>query len=126
MDTNPFSFTKHNLSQIRIIRNGVPIVDYQTTDVTQVFCKTIQSLHFDRDGPLVTLDNYHRHFFMVFDLTSTQESHTDVYFPEIVGGSLKIELHFSAATTAALELVVLGEKLTTVEVDYTGKVVKHG
>ena len=35
--TNPFQFLKHNLTSIRIVRNGTAIVDYDTTDNQQVY-----------------------------------------------------------------------------------------
>ena len=118
--------TLSEISNVRIVRNGVPVIDYNTIDSTQVFVKTINSLHFDRDGPLINLSNYNNHFFMVFDLTSTQESQSEVYYPEVVGSSLKLELNFTAALADTYELLVFGEKLTTLLIDQSGKVIKNG
>ena len=73
---------------VRLIRNGVPIVEYNTQDNTQVYYKTLQSLQFDRDGPQITLENYENNFCLVFDLTSTQQCNHDVCYPEVVGAQI--------------------------------------
>ena len=46
----PLAFEEHKLKQVSIMRNGPPIVEYNTWN-TQVYYKTIQNLHFDQDGP---------------------------------------------------------------------------
>ncbi len=44
-NSNPLQFDKHNLRMVRLIRTGVPIVEYNTQDNTQVYYNAIQSLH---------------------------------------------------------------------------------
>ncbi len=107
-NNNPLQFGKQKLRMVRLFRNGVPIVEHNTQDNTQVNYKTLQSLHFDRDGPEITLDNYANHFYLVFDLTSTQQCDHDVYYPEIVGAPIKLELEFSEPTANPLEFFVVG------------------
>lgn len=124
--TNPFSFQKHNLRHVKVVRSGIPIVDMDLTDNTEVYYETLASLHFQNDGPSVKLRNYANHFYMVFDLTTPGESNNEIVYPETIGASLKVELYFSANTTESLEVLVLGEVLTTLEIEHTGKVVKHG
>ena len=63
---------------------------------------------------------------VVFDLTSTQQCNQEVHYPETVGPPIRVELEFSTNTSTPLELFVLGERFTTVEIDHTGKVLKHG
>ena len=122
----PLAFHKHNLKKVRVLRNGVPVVEYSTSSNTQLYFKTIQNLHFDQDGPLIKLDNYENHYYLVFDLTSTLLCNQEIYYPEIVGAPIRIELEFSTNTSTPLELFVLGERFTTVQIDHTGKVLKHG
>ena len=122
----PLAFHKHNLKKVRVLRNGVPVVEYSTSSNTQLYFKTIQNLHFDQDGPLIKLDNYENHYYLVFDLTSTLKCNQEIYYPEIVGAPIRVELEFSANTSTPLELFVLGERFTTVQIDHTGKVLKHG
>ncbi|MEM6402226.1 MAG: hypothetical protein AAF757_18685, partial [Cyanobacteria bacterium P01_D01_bin.116] len=88
---NPFAFQKHNLRQVKVIRAGIPIVDIDLSDNTEIYHKTIQSLHFQNDGPSVKLRNFANHFYMVFDLTTPGESNTEVIYPETVAASLKLE-----------------------------------
>ena len=107
---------------MRVLRNGVPVVEYSTSSNTQLYFKTIQNLHFDQDGPLIKLDNY----YLVFDLTSTQQCNQEHYYPEIVEAPIRIVLEFPTNTSTPLELFVLGERFTTVQIDHTGKVLKHG
>lgn len=122
----PLAFHKHNLKRVRILRNGVPLVEYNTVSNTQLYFKTIENLHFDQDGPLIKLSNYENHYYLVFDLTSTQQSNQEIYYPEIVGAPIRVELEFSTNTAAPLELFVLGERFSTIQIDHTGKVLKHG
>ena len=122
----PLAFHKRNLKKVRVLRNGVPVVEYSTSSNTQLYFKTIQNLHFDQDGPLIKLDNYENHYYLVFDLTSTLQCNQEIYYPEIVGAPIRVELEFSANTSTPLELFVLGERFTTVQIDHTGKVLKHG
>jgi len=124
--SNPFSFGKNDLRQVKIFRGGIPIVDIDLTDNTEIYHKTLQSLHFQNDGPSVKLRHFANHFYMVFDLTTPGESNTEVIYPETVGGSLKLELQFSANVNPSLEVLVFGEKLTSLHIDKTGKVIKYG
>ena len=62
----PLAFHKHNLKKVRVLRNGVQVVEYSTSSNTQPYSKTIQNLHFDQDGPLIKLDNYENHYYCSF------------------------------------------------------------
>ena len=100
------AFHKHNLKKVRVMRNVVPVVEYSTSSNTQLYL-TIQNLHFDQDGPSIKLDNYENHYYLVFDLTSTQQCNQEIYYPETVGSPKRIELEFSANTSTSLEQFVL-------------------
>ena len=67
----PLAFHKHNLKKVRVLRNGVPVMEYRTSSNTQLYFQTNQNLHFDQDGLLIKLDNYENHYYILFDLTST-------------------------------------------------------
>ena len=62
------TFLNHNLTSKNIHGNGTAIVDYDTTHNQQAYFKTIQSHHFQPDGPLITLNNYHNRY--VFEISS--------------------------------------------------------
>ena len=64
----PLAFHKHNLKKVRVLRNGVPVVEYSRNSNTQLYFKTIENLHFDQDGPLIKLENYENHYYLVSTL----------------------------------------------------------
>ena len=87
---------------------------------------TLTSLNFLQDGPGIPLSDYDNHFIMVFDLTATQQSDTEIYYPEVVGAGIRLELFFEKALTDTVEIILLGEKLSTVFIQNDGKVIKDG
>ena len=83
---NPFHYKKFNLSQIVVYRNGQPIVQtpVSTTFNHRIDFNNLDALDFlDKGGHGITLDNYHNHFFLLFDLTSTQEASHNFIHPEL-------------------------------------------
>ncbi len=113
---NPFHFEKHKLKRVLISRNSIPLVDISTSSNVEPYFGTLESLHFTDSGPAITLKDYSHHFFLVFDLTAPLSSNTEVYFPELIGGSLRLQLYFSTPADTPLELLLLGEKLSTVSI----------
>ena len=106
---NLLPFLKHSLNFIVFVRNGTTIVDYDTTHNQKVYFKTIQSLHFEQNGPPITLKNYPNRYYLVFDLTSTQQFNRELYLLEIVGPPLRLELEFSRETAEPIEVLMIGE-----------------
>lgn len=126
LDTNPYFYKKFGLREVKIFRGGIPIVTQKTSSNVFPYFNTIKSLNFSSDGPNIPLSDYENHFIMVFDLTSTQEASTEIYYPELVGSNIRIELYFDKATEESVEVLFLGEKLTTILIDNQGKVLKDG
>ena len=62
---------------------------------------------------------------MVFDLTSTQQASHDFILSELTNCSISIELTFSAALPNNIELFIIGEKVSTIFVDYARRVSKN-
>ena len=124
--TNPFHFKKFGLKGIRIWRNGQTIVNLDTTNDVESYYTTLQSLHFEHDGHGIPLTEYPNHYILVFDLTSTRESNQEVFYPEVSGAGLRIELYFNKALTETVEVYILGEKLSTIYIDADRKVFKNG
>ena len=106
---NLLQFLKHNLNFIGIVRNGTTIVDYDTTHNQKVYFKTNESLHFEQDGPPITLENYPNCYYLVFDLTSTQQCNRELHLLEIVGPPLRLQLEFSRETAEPNEELMIGE-----------------
>jgi hypothetical protein len=125
LTTNPFHYQKFGLREVKIIRNGIPLVSLNTQNDVYAYRTTLKSLNFTHDGPNIFLEDYPNHYILVFDLTSTAESTMDVIYPEL-GGAIRIELYFDTGLTDATELLLLGERLSTIYIDKDNKVVKDG
>ena len=97
-----------------------------TTDNVQSYITTMRALKFEEDGPGIPLEEYPEHFVQVFDLTSTQEAIVEIYYPDVVAASLRLELYFTSPLPSATEVAVFGERLLTIFINKTGTVVKNG
>ena len=65
------------------------------------------------------------HFALVFDLTSRQDATEKFLYPEIVGEPQRLELNFTYPLEHATDLIVLGERKSSVAVDKFGVVGKN-
>ena len=126
LGTNHFHFRKYGLKELRIICGGLPILSLNTKDDVVPYFHTLKSLNFEQDGPGISLAQFRNHYILVFDLTSTLQADADLYYPEIVGGAIRIELNFDTGLGHAVELIVLGEKLSTIYIHNDGRVIKDG
>ena len=86
-----------------LITASTPI---STDDNKRIFFNTLTALGLLHCGLRITLDNYQQHFIMCFDLTSTQQAALDFLHPELTNCSVSLELQFSNALTANLEIFV--------------------
>ena len=127
--SNPFCYRDFGLQKLVIYRNGSPIVNISLANggYARMYYVTNKSLHFDHNSPGITLSDYRNgHFVMIFDLTSTLQSNIQCYYPELVGAALRLELSFKAALEKSIEVLLIGEQLTTLYVKPTGEVYKDG
>ena len=125
-DSNPYHYQKFNLREIKIVRGNQVVVNIDTSDDIRAYVTTMRALKFEEDGPNIPFDNYMDHYVLVFDLTSTQESNVQMYYPDIVGAGLRLEMYFAENLRHTIEVIVLGERLSTVYIDKNGAVVKNG
>ena len=123
---NPFHFQKFGLREIRIVRGNQTIVEMNCVNDFRPYITTMEALKFKEDGPNVKLEDYQNHYLLFFDLTSMQESNVELYYPDIVASGLRLELYFSDNLKETVELMITGEKLSTVLIKNTGEVTKHG
>ena len=61
----------------------------------------------------------------MFDLNSMQVATENCYYAELVGESLRQELNFTFPLEHVTELIVLGERMSSVAVDKFGVVGKN-
>ena len=84
----------------------------------------MKAMNFQDDIPSIPIDNFKDHYVLVFDLTSIQDATENCRYPEPVGKPLRLELNFSFPLEHDTELIVLGERKSSLAVDKFGVVGK--
>ena len=92
---NPFWYQQFDLRQLRILRRGQPIVDFDTDDNCRLYVTTMKAVNFQDDIPSIPIDDFKDHYVLVFDLTSMQDATENGHNPELVGEPLRLELNFT-------------------------------
>ena len=82
----------------------------------------MKAKNFQDDIPSIPIDNFKDHYILVFDLTSMQDATENCHYPELVGQPLRLELNFNSPLEHVTELIVLGERVSSVAVDKFGAV----
>ena len=122
---NPFWYQQFELKQIRILRGGQPIVDFDAADKCRLYVTTMKAMNSQDDIPSIPIDNFKDHYVLVFDLTSMQDATENCHYPELVGEPWRLELNFTFPLEHVTELIVLGERRSSVAVDKFGVVGKN-
>ena len=122
---NPFWYQQFDLRQIRILRGGQPIVDFDAADNCRLYVSTMKAMNFQDDIPSIPIDNFKIHYVLVFDLTSMQDATENCHYPELVGETLRLELNFTFPLERVTELIVFAERKSSVAVDKFGVVRKN-
>ena len=122
---NRFWYQQFDLRQIRILRGGQPIVYYDTSDNCGLYITTMKTMNFQDDIPSIPIDNFQDHYVLVFVLTSMQYATEHCHYPELVREALRLELNCNTALEHVTEVIVLGERKSSVAVDKFGVVRKN-
>ena len=69
---NPFSYQQFHLRGL--IRGGRAIVSLDTTSPCRPCVTTMKAMQFNEDFPALPMEDFQNHYFLVFDLTSLQNS----------------------------------------------------
>ena len=121
---NSFWYQHFNLRQTRKLRGGQPIVALVTADNCCLYVMTMKAMNFQGDVPSIPIDNFKDHPVLVFDLTSMQDATEIFHYPELVEEPLRLEIKFNFPLEQVTELIVLGERMSSVAVDKFGVVGK--
>ena len=122
---NPYWYQQFGLRHIRILRGGQSVVDYDTSDNCRLYVTTMRAMNFHDDLPSIPIDNFKDHYVLVFDLTSMQDATEHCHYPELIGEPLRLELNFNEALESETEVIILGERMSSVAVDKFGVVGKN-
>ena len=106
---NLFWYQQLDLRQIRILRGGQPIVDFDAADNCRLYVTTMKAMNFQDDILSIPIDNFKDHYVLMFDLTSMQDATENCHYPELVGEPFRLELNFTFPLKHVTELIVLGE-----------------
>ena len=117
---NSFWYQQFDLRQIRVLRGGQPIVDFDAADNCRLYVTTMKAMNFQDDVLSIHIDDFKDHYVLVFDLTSMQDATENCHHLELVGEPLRLELNFTNPLANVTELIVLGERLSSVVVDKFG------
>ena len=85
----------------------------------------MKAMKFQDDIPSIPIDNFKDHCVLVFDMTSMQDATEICHYLELVGETLRLELNFTFPPEHVTELIVLGERMSSVAVDKFGVVGKN-
>ena len=69
------------------------------------------------DIPSSLIDNFKDHYVLVFDLTSLQNATEHCHSPELLGELLRLELYFGSPLVNVREVIVLGQRMSSVAVE---------
>ena len=122
---NPLWYQQFEFRQIRILRGGQPIVGFDAADNCRLYVTTMKALNFQDDIPSIPIDNFKGHYVLVSDLTSMQDATEKCHYPELVGEQLRLELNFTFPLEHVSELIIMGERMSSVSVDKFGVVGKN-
>ena len=122
---NPYWYQQFGSRHIRILRGGQSVVDYDTSDNCRPYVTTMRAMNFYGDLPSIPIDNFKDHYVLVFDLTSMQDATEHCHYPELIGEPLRTELNFNEALESVTEVIMLGERMSSVAVNKFGVVGKN-
>ena len=70
----PFWYQHFDLRQIRTLRGGQPVVDFDAADNCRLYVTTMKAKNFGDDISSIPIDNSKDHYVLVIDLTSMQDA----------------------------------------------------
>ena len=82
-------------------------------------------MNFQDDIPSLLVGDFKDHYVLVFNMTSIQVAIENFYYPELVLEPLRLELNFTFPLKHVTEIIVLGERLSSVAVERFGVVGKN-
>ena len=76
----------------------------------------MKAMNFQDDIPLIPIHDFKDHYVLVFDLTSIQDATENCHYTELFGEPLRLELNSTNPLENVTELIVLGERMSSVAV----------
>ena len=74
-------------------------------------------MRFNEDFSALPMKDFQNHYILVFDLTSLQDAAEQLHYPEVSGKSLRLEMFFQFPLVLVTDVIVLGERLSNIQID---------
>ena len=84
----------------------------------------MRAMNFKHDITLIPIDTSKDHYVLVFNLTAMQDATENCHYPELAGESLRLELLSTYRLEDVTEVIVLGERMSSIAFDKFGVVGK--
>ena len=81
--------------------------------------------NFIKEIPALPNNLFQNHYVLVFNLTSFQDAGENIHYAELSVESIRLEMLFDRPLRKMTEIIVLGERMSTVKIDQLGTVAKH-
>ena len=107
----------------KVLEEAVNVTPTNTgfrTDTCRLYVTTMKAMNFQDDIPSISVDNFKDPYVLVFDLTSMQDATEHCHYLELIGEPLRLELYFNSPLENVKEVIVLGERISSVAVDRFG------
>ena len=85
----------------------------------------MKAMNFQDDIPSILFVNFQDNYVLLYKLTSMQDATEHCRYPDLVGELLRLELNFNTTLEHVTEVIVLGERKSSVAVDKFGVVGKN-
>ena len=89
---NAFYFGNFILRQIKIVNGNQTTVNLNIENLVRAYAETLKELKFDDDGLNTQNKDFENHFQLFLELTSTQDTNVETYFPDEIGAGIHSEL----------------------------------
>ena len=117
---NPYWYQQFDLRQSGVLSGGQPIVDFDAADICRPSVTKIEAMSFQDGITSIPIANFKNQLLLVFDLTSMQDATEICIYSEVNGEPLKLELNFTFPLEHVTQLIVLGERTSSVAVEMLG------
>ena len=122
---NLFWYQQFDLRHFRKLITRRSIVEFDTADNCRLYVTTMKAMNFQDDITSIPIGGFKDQCVLVFDLTSRQDAPENFPYLQLVGEPLRLEQNFTLPLENVTELIVLGERLSSVAVEKFGVVGKN-
>ena len=84
----------------------------------------MKAMNFQDDIHSIPIEGFKNNYVLVYDLTIVHDAPENCHYPELAAESLRLELNFFYPPEQVTELIVLGERMSSVAPDKFGVVGK--